>query len=411
MANAPIPPAAWTRPLSSFRRLAAAIVIGFVAAGIVHLANVAILFIANGSAVTNIAPLSGLFGRSFLVLFILLALAVGLGVLSRWWIAALVGLVAGIVAVYLGVLYANVANGNDFGASAVYSLGPIVGIGLTFVLLSALLFPLVGSPLWAWWFRVTGGTPKALALVRQPSARLAEGQVTHIKRTKVDPEKADKQWDNYVQALEANGFELVDVAEAADLPDSVFVEDAVVVLGGTAVIARPGAESRREETDAVRATAKNLGLKVVELEFPATLDGGDVLEVGSTLYVGRSSRTNTEGVAQLRAIANRLGYRVVAVPVTKALHLKSTVTALPDGTVIGFPALVDNPSLFELFLPVPEAAGAAVVVLGPDAVLIAASAPKTAELLASLGYRVVSVDVSEFEKLEGCVTCLSVRIP
>jgi dimethylargininase len=286
-----------------------------------------------------------------------------------------------------------------------------VGIGLTFVLLSALLFPLVGSPLWAWWFRVTGGTPKALALVRQPSARLAEGQVTHIKRTKVDPEKADKQWDNYVQALEANGFELVDVAEAADLPDSVFVEDAMVVLGGTAVIARPGAESRREETDAVRATAKNLGLKVVELEFPATLDGGDVLEVGSTLYVGRSSRTNTEGVAQLRAIANRLGYRVVAVPVTKALHLKSTVTALPDGTVIGFPALVDNPSLFELFLPVPEAAGAAVVVLGPDAVLIAASAPKTAELLASLGYRVVSVDVSEFEKLEGCVTCLSVRIP
>lgn len=411
MPNAPISPAAWTRPHSSFRRLAAAIIIGFVTAGVVHLANLAILFIANGSAVTNIGPLSNLFGFSFLVLFILLAVAVGLGALGRWWISALAGLVAGVVAVYLGVLYANVANGNDFGASVVYSLGPIVGIGLTFVLLSAILLPVVGTRVWAWWFRVTGGKPKALALVRQPSTRLAEGEVTHIKRGKVDVEKAFEQWASYVQALESNGFELVDVAEAADLPDSVFVEDAVVVLGGTAVVTRPGAESRRAETDAVRATAQGLGLKVVELESPATLDGGDVLEVGSLLYVGRSSRTNAEGVAQLRAIATGLGYRVVAVPVTKALHLKSTVTALPDGTVIGFPALVDNPSLFERFLPVPEAAGAAVVVLGPDAVLIAASAPKTAELLASLGYRVVSVDVSEFEKLEGCVTCLSVRVP
>ena len=97
-------------------------------------------------------------------------------------------------------------------------------------------------------------------------------------------------------------------------------------------------------------------------------------------------------------------------PVTKALHLKSTVTALPDGTVIGHPSLVDNPSLFDRYLEVPEVEGVAVVVVTNNSVLISASAPKTAALIGDLGYRVTTVDIGEFEKLEGCVTCLSVRI-
>jgi dimethylargininase len=98
------------------------------------------------------------------------------------------------------------------------------------------------------------------------------------------------------------------------------------------------------------------------------------------------------------------------VPVTKALHLKSSVTALPDGTIIGHPTLVDHPELFDRYLEVPEASGVAVVALSQSSVMIAASAPKTAALITDLGYRVVTVDISEFEKLEGSVTCLSVRI-
>ena len=104
-----------------------------------------------------------------------------------------------------------------------------------------------------------------------------------------------------------------------------------------------------------------------------------------------------------------LGYSVVTVPVSKALHLKSAVTALPDGTVVGFAKVVDNPALFERFLSLPEA-GAAVVVLSDDTVLMAASTPKSIALIENLGYSVITVDISEFEKLEGCVTCLSVRI-
>jgi dimethylargininase len=143
---------------------------------------------------------------------------------------------------------------------------------------------------------------------------------------------------------------------------------------------------------------------------PGTLDGGDVLKIGDTIYVGRGGRTNAAGVQQLRAAFEPLGAQVVAVPVNKVLHLKSAVTALPDGTVIGHIPKVDRPALFPRFLSVPEEAGAHVVLLGGPKLLMAASAPKTAELLTDLGFEPVVVDISEFEKLEGCVTCLSVRL-
>nr|WP_240034849.1 dimethylargininase [Glaciihabitans arcticus] len=247
-------------------------------------------------------------------------------------------------------------------------------------------------------------------LVRLPSPSLAEGLVTHIERTPVDTDLADAQWDAYVGALADNGFEAVEVDSTGDFADGVFVEDTVVVFGNTAVITNPGAESRTGEIEATEEAVRALRLDVAHIEAPGTLEGGDVLKVGTTVYVGRGGRTNAEGIRQLRVILSPLGYSVVAVPVTKALHLKTAVTALPDGTVIGFPPLVDDPTLFDRFLAVPEAHGTAVVVLGPDAVLMSAAAPKTAALLEDLGYRVVTVDISEFEKLEGCVTCLSVRL-
>jgi dimethylargininase len=184
----------------------------------------------------------------------------------------------------------------------------------------------------------------------------------------------------------------------------------VVVFRNVALIARPGAESRRPETTAVEETLARLGCSVNWVWEPGTLDGGDVLKIGDTIYVGRGGRTNAAGVQQLRAAFEPLGARVVAVPVSKVLHLKSAVTALPDSTVIGYPPLVDIPSVFPRHLPVPEESGAHVVLLGGGKLLMAASAPKTAELFTDLGYQPVPVDISEFEKLEGCVTCLSVRL-
>ncbi|MFE0135669.1 dimethylargininase [Streptomyces sp. NPDC059037] len=252
--------------------------------------------------------------------------------------------------------------------------------------------------------------PSKKALIRRPSPRLAEGLVTHIERTPVDADLALAQWEAYAEALRAHGWETLEVEPADDCPDAVFVEDAAVVFRNVALIARPGAESRRGETAGVEEAVARLGASVNWVWEPGTLDGGDILKIGDTIYVGRGGRTNAAGVRQLRAAFEPLGARVVAVPVSKVLHLKSAVTALPDGTVVGHPPLVDTPSLFPRFLPVPEESGAHVVLLGGSKLLMAASAPKTAELFTDLGFEPVVVDISEFEKLEGCVTCLSVRL-
>lgn len=252
--------------------------------------------------------------------------------------------------------------------------------------------------------------PSKKALVRRPSPRLAEGLVTHLEREDVDLDRAVKQWEAYTEALRAHGWETIEVDPADDCPDSVFVEDTVVMFRNVALIARSGAESRRAETSGVEEAVASLGCSVNWVWEPGTLDGGDVLKVGDTVYVGRGGRTNAAGVQQVRAAFEPLGARVVAVPVAKVLHLKSAVTALPDGTVVGHIPAMDAPSLFPRFLPVPEESGSHVVLLGGDKLLMAASAPKTAELYADLGYQPVLVDVGEFEKLEGCVTCLSVRL-
>ncbi|MYV57252.1 dimethylargininase [Streptomyces sp. SID3212] len=252
--------------------------------------------------------------------------------------------------------------------------------------------------------------PSRKALIRRPGPRLTEGLVTHLERVPVDTELALRQWERYVETLREHDWETVEVAPADDCPDAVFVEDTVVMFRNVALIARPGAASRRPETGAVEEELGRLGCSVNWVWEPGTLEGGDVLKIGDTIYVGQGGRTNAAGVQQLRAVFEPLGARVVAVPVSKVLHLKSAVTALPDSTVIGYEPLVDVHSVYPRFLPVPEEAGAHVVLLGGGRLLLAASAPKTAELFTDLGYEPVAVDISEFEKLEGCVTCLSVRL-
>jgi dimethylargininase len=248
-----------------------------------------------------------------------------------------------------------------------------------------------------------------VALVRRPGPRLEEGLVTHIERSPVDPALALRQWDAYVGALQSDGWDLIEVPPADDCPDAVFVEDTVVVFRNVAVVTRPGAESRRGEVAGVAKIVEELGMSVNHIVPPGTLDGGDVLKVGDTVYVGRGGRTNAEGVRQFRSILTPLGASVVGVPLQKVLHLKSAVTALPDGSIIGYPPLVDDPSFFPHFRPVPEESGAHVVCLGRR-LLMSADCPATARRLEELGYQTVRVDISEYEKLEGTVTCLSVRI-
>lgn len=250
------------------------------------------------------------------------------------------------------------------------------------------------------------------ALVRQPSSRLAEGLLTYLERVPVDVELARSQHEGYRQALADSGWALREVEAADDHPDSVFVEDTVVYCDGLAVLTRPGAPQRRGELAGTERALAEARVAVARIDAPGTLDGGDVLQVGSTVYVGIGGRTNAEGVRQLDAHLVSRGRTVIPVPLGPVLHLKSAVTALPDGTVLAERGanLVDL-AAFGSVRMVDEEAGCHVVPLGDNRVLIAASAPRTAALLTSLGLDPIVVDISEFEKLEACVTCLNVLLP
>jgi dimethylargininase len=235
--------------------------------------------------------------------------------------------------------------------------------------------------------------------------------VTHVARSgAVDPGLALRQWQEYVDVLQRRDWSVVEAPRVDDCPDGVFIEDQVVVHGDVAVLCRSGAPERRAEQVGVREAVESTGYRVTAIVAPGTLDGGDVLKHGRTIWVGLGGRSNAAGIEQLTAALDGHRVEVLPVPVSKVLHLKSAVTALPDGTIVGYPPLVDDPGTWDQFLAVPEESGAHVVLLGGMSLLMSAAAPRTAQLFEALGHDVTTVDISEFEKVEGCVTCLSVRL-
>lgn len=400
--------------MSSFRvrsliaSIAAAVVIAVVALAAADLA----LFIANALNPQVFTVYTEYFLNSTLLLFLFSAIFGLVGAYRRWYTALIAGVVSAVLASLVGTGLSALGAGVAFGDLMLPLLGTLAGNNLVFVLAAVVASVTLARRIHS---RIAIDEQeevlrKKYVLVRRPAASLEDGLVTHVERSTVDLELAEEQWETYVAALTGAGWDPVEVPVADDLPDSVFIEDSVVMFGALAVIGSPGADERIDEIAAVEDTVRSLGLETTRIARPGTLDGGDVLKIGSIVYVGRGDRTNSDGIRQLRKILAPRGYSVVAVPVTKALHLKSTVTALPDGTVIGYRPLVDDPFVFDRFLEVPEPSGAHVVVLTDDTVLVAASAPESARLIEGLGYRVISVDISEFEKLEGCVTCLSVRV-
>ncbi len=369
-------------------------------------------FVGNAQNPQVFTAYSPYFLPATLLLFVFAAVFGIVGAYRRWYTALIAGVVGATLAAFVGTGISALGAGIALDAMLAPLAATLLGNNLIFIIAGVLASVTVARRIYA--ALASDAEEEVLrkryALVRRPAATLADGLVTHIERSPVDVDLAEEQWESYLAALTGAGWDPVEVDTADDLADSVFVEDTVVMFGALAVITNPGAEERVAETEAVEATVRSLGIEVLRIARPGTLDGGDVLKIGSTVYVGRGGRTNSDGIRQLRKILAPRGYSVVAVPITKVLHLKSAVTALPDGTVIGYRPLVDDPFVFDRFLEMPEPAGAHVVVLADDTVLLAASAPESARLIEGLGYRVISVDISEFEKLEGCVTCLSVRV-
>jgi dimethylargininase len=258
---------------------------------------------------------------------------------------------------------------------------------------------------------VRGRPADSVALVRVPSPRIAEGELTYLQRREVDLGRVRSQHDAYLAVLRGAGLELLHAPPAPEHPDGVFVEDAVVVVDDLAILTRPGAPSRRGEAETLRAVLVEHGLRIAAIEAPGTLDGGDVLQLGATVYVGRTTRTDDHAIAQLGRLLAPLGRELVPVEVAGALHLKTAATALPDGRILATPGLVSPTAFGEReVVPAEEPSGADVLLLG-DTVVVSSSAPRTAAVLDRRGYRVVAVDIDELEKLEAGPTCLCVLLP
>ena len=248
-----------------------------------------------------------------------------------------------------------------------------------------------------------------VALTREVSSAMERCELTHLPRSTIDLALARAQHAAYEQALRELGCRVQRLVEEPELADSVFVEDTALVLDELAVIARPGAASRRAETATI-ADALGALRPLARIEVPGTLDGGDVLCVDRKLYVGVSSRSNRAGIEQLRLLLSPRGYAVEPVQLRGGLHLKSAVTQVGPTTLLINTRWVDRRHFTGAdFLEVDEAEPlAANAVLVGQSVIYSVSNPATAERLRNRGIDVRTVEMSEVEKAQGAVTCCSV---
>jgi dimethylargininase len=253
-----------------------------------------------------------------------------------------------------------------------------------------------------------GAMNNAMAIVRGVSPSINECELTYLAREPIDLDRANGQHAAYVALLRDLGLEVVEIPGDPAFPDCCFVEDIAVVLDEVAILTRPGAASRRGEAPAVEEALGRFR-QVVHIDAPATLEGGDVLAVGRSLFVGTSPRTNAAGISGLRSLVEPRGYRVLAVPVLGCLHLKSAVTALDDGRVLVNSSWIDPTPFHDLeVVPVdPAEPGAANVLCVRGTVVAHAGFPRTLDLLARRGHEVRSLDISEFLKAEAALTCKS----
>lgn len=249
------------------------------------------------------------------------------------------------------------------------------------------------------------------AITRQPAKSFVNCEVSYVQREGIDFLRTARQYEGYCQALKQMGVTVESLPPVDRYPDSVFIEDNAIILDELAVMTSMGAGSRHGEP-ALLVPVLSKYRRLVKISLPATIEGGDVVQIGKALYVGLSARTNHAGIEALRALVEPLGYAVHPIEVRGCLHLKTACTPLDDETLLVNPYWINVEALGSLrLLPVPtnEPFGATVMRL-QKGILANVSYPLTLEMIDAHGYQVTSVDMSEFSKAEAGVTCLSLLI-
>ena len=247
-----------------------------------------------------------------------------------------------------------------------------------------------------------------VAITRPTGAELRECELTHSDRVPIDVGRACRQHDDYLDVLRSLGVRVVELPRLAGHPDAVFVEDTALVLPEVAVLLRPGATSRRGEVPSMAAALADYR-DCHHMEAPTTLDGGDIIVLGTKVLVGQTARSNPAGIETLSDLLSPFGYTVEAVPVHGVLHLKSAATVVDDETLIVFSPYVDltvvGARLLDAHHDEPHGAN---VVRVDDTLLVNASAPRTAAMLTAHVDNIVEVHVDEFAKAEGAISCKGV---
>ena len=243
------------------------------------------------------------------------------------------------------------------------------------------------------------------AIVRRPGRNFAEG-ITASNLGKPDFEKALEQHSAYCEALKGCGLELKVLEADERYPDGCFVEDTAIVTGEVAVITRPGAASRMGEEAKIEETLSEFR-KIETIKHPGTLDGGDVLKVENHFFTGISGRTNRDGARQLSAILSKYGYTVSETEVGEGLHLKSGIAYLGKGNFISLDGLSKITGSSAIIISDQEESYSANCLRLNDYLLIPKGFPKSKKKIVELGYKIIELDMSEFRKMDGGLTCLS----
>jgi dimethylargininase len=250
-----------------------------------------------------------------------------------------------------------------------------------------------------------------IAITREVSRSIVNCELTHLERTPIDVQRACAQHAEYEVVLKHLGLAVLSLPEEPTFADSVFVEDTALVLDECAIILRPGADSRKPETESI---AKVLApyRKLFHIEAPARVDGGDILRVGKKIYIGLSSRSDTNAIEQIQDFLQPYSYEVHAAIANGCLHLKSAVTQVAEDTLLINPAWTDKKNFAGMkFIEIdPSEAYAANALLIGDTILYAKSFPKTRKKLEDAGIKIVDVDADELAKAEGALTCCSLIV-